>query len=316
MKQKITRYSTQNASIEERFQQFLTAASAQGFSEKTIQVYGTHLLSIAKHLDVEKPLSALTKTEVDEAITSMRKAGLSPNSISSYMRVFKSFLSWCRDEGYTGLMIPAYKPKETIKETYTDEELKKLLEKPTPNGSFCEYRNWVIVQFLLNSGCRAATIRNIQNQDVDLESRQVTFRHTKMGKIQVIPLCSTLVSRLRDYMKIRGGGPSDYLFCNEHGEMLTESALRLAVGRYNQQRGVDKTSIHMFRHTFARKYLLDCGGNAFTLQKLLGHATLEMTKKYCAIFNADIANGYDNLSPLEQLSSNNAKLTMPKKKHH
>ena len=79
---------------------------------------------------------------------------------------------------------------------------------------------------------------------------------------------------------------------------------------------VDKTSIHMFRHTFARKYLLDCGGNAFTLQKLLGHATLEMTKKYCAIFNADIANGYDNLSPLEQLSSNNAKLTMPKKKHH
>ena len=316
MKQKITRYSTQNASIEERFQQFLTAASAQGFSEKTIQVYGTHLRSIAKHLDVEKPLSALTKTEVDEAITSMRKAGLSPNSISSYMRVFKSFLSWCRDEGYTGLMIPAYKPKETIKETYTDEELKKLLEKPTPNGSFCEYRNWVIVQFLLNSGCRATTIRNIQNQDVDLESRQVTFRHTKMGKIQVIPLCSTLVSRLRDYMKIRGGGPSDYLFCNEHGEMLTESALRLAVGRYNQQRGVDKTSIHMFRHTFARKYLLDCGGNAFTLQKLLGHATLEMTKKYCTIFNADIANGYDNLSPLEQLSSNNAKLTMPKKKHH
>ena len=72
----------------------------------------------------------------------------------------------------------------------------------------------------------------------------------------------------------------------------------------------------MFRHTFARKYLLDCGGNAFTLQKLLGHATLEMTKKYCAIFNADIANGYDNLSPLEQLSSNNAKLTKTKKKHH
>ena len=115
-------------------------------------------------------------------------------------------------------------------------------------------------------------------------------------------------------MRIRKGEPEDYLFCNEHGEMLTENALRLAIVRYNQQRGVKRTSIHMFRHTFARKYLLDCGGNAFTLQKLLGHSTLEMTKRYCAIFNADIANGFDNLSPLEQLSAHNARLTMPKKR--
>ena len=316
MKKKITLYSAQDASIEERFQQFLTAAAAQGFSEKTIQVYGTHLRGISKHLDVKRPLSALTKAEVEAAVASMRKAGLSPNSISSYMRAFKSFMSWCRSEGYTSLVVPIYKPKETLKETYTDEELKKLLEKPALNSSFCEYRNWVIVQFLLNSGCRAATIRNIQNRDVDLEGRQVAFRHTKMGKIQVIPLCSTLVSRLKEYMKIRGGEPEEYLFCNEHGEMLTESALRLAIQRYNHQRGVRKTSLHMFRHTFARKYLLDCGGNAFTLQKLLGHSTLEMTKKYCAIFNADIANGYDHLSPLEQLSSGSAKLTMPKKRRH
>ena len=91
--------------------------------------------------------------------------------------------------------------------------------------------------------------------------------------------------------------------------MLTENALRLAIARYNRQRGVQKTSIHMFRHTFARKYLLDCGGNAFTLQKLLGHTTLEMTKHYCAIFNTDLANGFDNLSPLEQLQRHRIRLS-------
>lgn len=314
MRQKITMNSQKKASVEERFQQFLSNCAARGLSEKTIRGYKNHLHCLSKYLDIAIPLPALTKSEVEMAVAHMRKEELSPNSICSYIRTFKVFLSWCKEEGYADITIPAYKPRETIKETYSDEELKKLLEKPATNCSFCEYRSWIVIQFLLNSGCRASTIRNIQNRDVDLESRQVLFRHTKTRKVQVIPLCSTLVAHLKDYMRIRKGEPEDYLFCNEHGEMLTENALRLAIVRYNQQRGVKRTSIHMFRHTFARKYLLDCGGNAFTLQKLLGHSTLEMTKRYCAIFNADIANGFDNLSPLEQLSAHNARLTMPKKR--
>jgi integrase/recombinase XerD len=45
--------------------------------------------------------------------------------------------------------------------------------------------------------------------------------------------------------------------------------------------------------------LLDCGGNAFTLQKLLGHSTLDMTLQYCAIFNADLQKNFDSFNPLE-----------------
>lgn len=153
----------------------------------------------------------------------------------------------------------------------------------------------------MNCGCRADTIRNIQNRDVDFERKQVIFRHTKTGKIQTIPLCSMLVSILSDYVAMRGGEPSDYLFCSVYGTMLSENALKLAIADYNHKRGVLKTSIHMFRHTFARKYLMDCGGDAFTLQHLLGHSTLQMTKHYCAIFDSDIAGNYDLRSPLAQL---------------
>ena len=75
-------------------------------------------------------------------------------------------------------------------------------------------------------------MRNIQNRDVDLGARQMVYRHTKNGKVQVVPLCSKMVSILREYMTIRKGEPEEYLFCNQYGEMLSENALRLAIAHY------------------------------------------------------------------------------------
>ena len=198
-----------------------------------------------------------------------------------------------------------------MKETYSDLELSALLKKPDiRKATFAEYRDWVIINFLLNCGSRAATVRAIQIRDVDLDGGMVFYRHTKNRKAQVIPLCSAMVAILREYLRHRGGEAADYLFCTETGSQLTENGLRQSIARYNTRRGVQKTSIHLFRHTFARKYLIDCGGDAFTLQKLLGHSTLAMTKHYCAIFDADLTKNYDNFSPLAQLKSNSTRIKM------
>ena len=283
------------------FKDFVISKSAKGIKTKTISTYHSHFSAVEKYLDIDKPFSALSKGDFEQMIVSMRSAGLSHNSISSYVRVMNTFLHWCAGEGYTSLTLPNFKQEDTVKEAYSDDELEALLRRPNADCQFCEYRNWVIVNFLLNCGCRAATIRNIQNRDVMLSDSQVIFRHTKNGKIQVIPLCSRMVNVLRGYMSVRGGEDADYLFCDEYGGMLSENALRLAIAKYNRKRGVQKTSIHLFRHTFARKYLVDCGGDAFTLQKLLGHSTLTMTKRYCAIYDADIAKNYDRVSPLAQM---------------
>ncbi len=304
-----------NTSVAEYFEDFLLAKRAQGTADKTIQSYNYHFNAVKRHLDVNVPIEEWNKSKLNAMINSMRISGLATNSISSYVRTLKSFFSWCNEEGITNLNMPRYKSEETVKETYSNNELQKLLKKPNLRKcNFAEYRSWVIVNLLLNNGCRAATIRNIQNQDVDLDNQVIYLRHTKNKKAQVIPLCSELCSIIREYMRVRGGEDSAYLFPNESGEQLKEYALRSSIARYNNRRGVQKTSIHSFRHTFARKYLVDCGGNAFTLQRLLGHSTLDMTKHYCAIFDADIVKNYDNFSPLAQLKSNANKIKMDRNK--
>lgn len=300
-----------SATIEETFSDFIISRKTKGLTEKTLQSYQSQFQAVARHMDVKMDIGMLQKADLDAMIISMRDASLSPNSINSYTRTLKSFFSWCNEQGITRLNIPLYKAEETVKETYSDAELAALLKKPDiRKATFAEYRDWVIINFLLNCGSRAATVRAIQIRDVDLDGGMVFYRHTKNRKAQVIPLCSAMVAILREYLRHRGGEAADYLFCTETGSQLTENGLRQSIARYNTRRGVQKTSIHLFRHTFARKYLIDCGGDAFTLQKLLGHSTLAMTKHYCAIFDADLTKNYDNFSPLAQLKSNSTRIKM------
>lgn len=302
------RTAAEGISFNDAFEEFLADAAARGLAEKTLRTYKNHLHCVSLHLDISTSLAELSKEQLNEMAVSMRQTGLASNTISSYTRVVKTFLTWCNKRGYCSVQMEQYKAEETVKETYTDEELSALLEKPSPTCRFSVYRTWVIINFLLNAGCRAATIRFIQNSDVDLDHQQIVSRHNKNGKIQTIPLCHAMVNILREYQEIRGGASSDYLFCDEFGEQLSENALRLSVARYNKSRGVEKTSIHLFRHTFARKYLVDCGGNAFTLQRILGHSTLKMTKHYCTIFDADIARNYDSFSPLAQINAGKSRI--------
>ena len=300
-----------SATIKETFSDFIISKKTKGLAEKTLQSYQSQFQAVARHMDVKMDIAMLQKADLDAMIISMRDASLSPNSINSYTRTLKSFFSWCNEQGITRLNIPLYKAEETVKETYSDAELAALLKKPDiRKATFAEYRDWVIINFLLNCGSRAATVRAIQIRDVDLDGGMVFYRHTKNRKAQVIPLCSAMVAILREYLRHRGGEAADYLFCTETGSQLTENGLRQSIARYNTRRGVQKTSIHLFRHTFARKYLIDCGGDAFTLQKLLGHSTLAMTKHYCAIFDADLTKNYDNFSPLAQMKANSTRIKM------
>lgn len=118
---------------------------------------------------------------------------------------------------------------------------------------------------------------------------------------------------MKEYLRYRKGKPEDYVFCNSFGEQGDKRTYQEMLASYNCKRGIKKTSAHLYRHTFAKKWILN-GGDIFRLQKILGHSDLSVVKEYVQMFGQDLAVDFDKFNPLDrmELSYTKSKLTMTK----
>ena len=140
--------------------------------------------------------------------------------------------------------------------------------------------------------------------DVDFTGGTITLRKTKSRKQQIIPLSATLSDILSEYLAYRGGEGGDFLFCNNYGEQASVRTYQDLVKKYNRVRNVNKTSIHLFRHTFAKNWIL-AGGDVFRLQKILGHSDLTVTREYVNMFGQDLQMDFEKFNPLDKISKSN-----------
>ena len=191
--------------------------------------------------------------------------------------------------------------------------LKRLLKKPNVKEcTFTEYKTWVFENYLLGTGNRISTALNIRIKDIHFSDGVIILRKTKNRKQQIIPMSKTLEGVLMEYLLYRDGSEEDYLFCNEYGEQGDRRSYQQAVYRYNIKRNVNKTSCHLFRHTFAKNWILN-GGDIFRLQKLLGHSSMDIVKNYVNMFSDDLQIGFDEFNPLDNLCSSGTKIRMEKR---
>nr|WP_255450004.1 tyrosine-type recombinase/integrase [Bacillus sp. AR2-1] len=99
-----------------------------------------------------------------------------------------------------------------------------------------------------------------------------------------------------------------HIFATVYGNTIDPERFRQRLKMYGNNFGIKgvKVSPHTFRHTFARYFLLNNGG-VMTLQKILGHSSIEMVRKYINMTNKDIIVQHNKYSPV-----NNLKIQMKK----
>ena len=310
--EKITMSKRSTLSIQEAFEMFIRKCKIKNLTDLSISSYEKKMVHFYEFIDKNEPITTITSDTVDDYILWLRENTQANDiTINSYLRSVRAFLYYCMECNYIpSFKISLIKAEKKIKETYTDEELMRLLQKPDINNcSFSCYKTWVFENYLLGTGNRISTALDLHIGDINFQSGTITLRKTKNRKQQIIPLSHTLADILQEYLQIRGGDAEDYLFCNEYGNKASCRTYQQLVRRYNIKRNVNTTSCHAFRHTFSKHYII-AGGDCFRLQKILGHSDLTTTREYVNMFGQDLQMDFEKFNPLDNLSTNKKTIRM------
>lgn len=310
---KIKMNSNTNITFDEAFDKFIRKCKVKNLTPKSIVSYQQKIRPFREFVS-EKGINFadINADTVDDFIVWIRDTRSANDiSINSYLRTVRAFTYYCMDNSYiTNFKVHIPKATKKMKETYTDRELLILLKKPNKKEcTFTEFKTWAFENFLLGTGVRLSTALDIKIKDIKFDDDLIFLGQTKNRIQQYVPLSRSLAMILKEYLEVRGGTPNDYLFCNNFGNKANERTFQQMVQNYNRERGIERSSIHAFRHTFARLYILN-GGNAFILQKLMGHSDISITKEYVDLFGTDLAVGYDKLNPLDNLSNRGSYIKM------
>lgn len=241
--------------------------------------------------------------EFGEYLMDRREA--SEQTVLSYFRDYRAFMYYAMGEGWIEPFAITVKDKEPpIKQTYSDSEIKKLLKKPSTDN-FEENRNWVLINYLLDTGNRIQTIINLKVKDIDFDDKFININTQKSGKTTRLGLTKKLARVLKEYIndyRTDENGvvlEEDFLFCNRYGEKLTDSGIKKAIKEYNLSRGVQKTSCHLFRHTYAKLWITS-GGDLISLKQALGHSSIKMVQRYANLYATDVRDKMEEHSALNQ----------------
>lgn len=292
------------------YDEFIAIKEVRNLSKATLRNYDISFNYFCNFYEFNRdtPLNEIKSQHIYKWMNTLKNQGIKPLSINTYISNMRSFFYWCMAEERQYMphfKIELMKYQEETLKMFSDEDIEKLLIKPRRSDSFVEWRTWVIVNWVLATGNRASTILNVKLSDINFTKKEIALAHTKNKKAQIIPMSSELDKVVREYVKMwRSEAAVDaYLFPSISDEKMNYTTLQSAFTKYCEKREVSRHNIHGLRHNFAKGFIMS-NGNIFVLQKILGHQTLEMTRRYIKIFGEDLKEEYDSHSPLDTIKKN------------
>jgi site-specific recombinase XerD len=267
---------------------FELSLRASGKSPRTIETYGEALRQLAAYLEQQgmpTGVDRLRREHVESFVVNLLER-FKPATASNRYRALASFFRWCVEEGEVASspMANMTPPRVAIDPpTILGENELRLLTKACEGKRFEDRRDAAIIRLFLDSGMRRAEMTGLQVEDLDL-GLGVAYVIGKGGRRRACPFGFKTAQALDRYVRARRShklANRAELWLGPRGP-VTDSGVAQIVRRRARMAGLpDGLHPHLFRHTFAHRWLSD-GGQETDLMRLAGWSSRAMLQRYGA----------------------------------
>ncbi|HEV8697983.1 MAG TPA: tyrosine-type recombinase/integrase, partial [Candidatus Limnocylindrales bacterium] len=288
--------SNQMLSLGRAAELFCAAKDAEGLSPRTIAWYAMILERLTRRFGAARAVDELSPPELRAWLVGLRTT-LAPVSVAGYVRGLRAVGNWLAIDGLADAraLRTLARPRvpHKIMEPLSDADLRRLL-------AVADVRDRAILLLLLDTGLRVSEAAGISVGDLRADASIKVMG--KGAKERIVPVGTSTRQAIGRYIaQSKPGSADEPLIVNQSGERLALTGIQQLLTRLRARAGVGaRCNPHTFRHTFARNYLLN-GGDVFTLQRILGHTSLEMVRRHVALADGDVALRHRAASPADRL---------------
>ncbi|MCE5197978.1 MAG: tyrosine-type recombinase/integrase [Armatimonadota bacterium] len=284
---------------------FLSYCQSKNLSNNTIIYYRYRLESFRRYIDKNAPGTTplnLNAPLIRGFIADESKRS-SPSTANHSVISLKAFFNYLIKDGFLDRSpmagVEKLKQRKAIIQTFSLEQIEALLA--TCEKSFAGIRDRAIVLLLLDCGLRASELCDIKLDDVNW-TEQTILICGKGDKERLISYGQTARSALSQYLARRGELNVRNLFVSCYAEPINRYRLLEMIKERCSAANISglRCSPHTLRHTFAVHYLRN-GGDVFSLQKILGHSDLAMTRRYVELSEMDVREKHRAYSPADRI---------------
>lgn len=291
--------------IDEAVESFLSAMQAARKSKYTISNYRNVYNKFARFVGPETPARKIEPDDIRSFL--IAQSSVSDRTVHDYHVALSALWTYLLKESIASVHIvrlvehPDPEEREIIPFTReqvlaliqsTDRSVKyrrprdhRMVDHAAQNGS----RDRAILYLLLDTGIRLAELCGIKVQDLAVNGVKV---FGKGKKERWVPFSETTHEFLWIYLDTR----KDLQLSTRVFE-IQQRGVQEMLERLGKRTGIPNVHPHRFRHTFAISFLRN-GGDPYTLQRILGHTSMEMVKRYLAITRDDLILAHERASPV------------------
>ncbi len=270
------------------------------YSENTIASY---INDIDKFIEYYKNTNILKlkTTNIEKYINTLET--LAPSTVSHNISSLKAFYNFqIKMENIDNNPMDAIKPPKlgTHLPVYlTMEEVDDLLDIDITDAFTA--RNKAILELMYATGLRISEVITLEFKNIDFDDCIVRVMG-KGNKERIVPINDVAIQYLKLYIDeyrslLIKKNINNYLFLNNHGNMMTRQGVFKMIKNYAELKGIKKNiGPHTLRHTFAT-HLLENGADLRIIQELLGHSDISTTQIYTHLTNETLHNEYNEYFP-------------------